>query len=44
MQGEVEVLGYLNYLEVWNAQRFQEQLKAEPLSAEDLQSLSDMGI
>ena len=44
MHGEVAVLGYLNYLEVWNAQRYREHLDSEPLSDEDLQSLSNMGI
>jgi MraZ protein len=44
MQGEVAVLGYLDYLEVWNTQRYREHLESEPLSVEDLQNLSDLGI
>jgi len=44
MQGEVEVLGYLNYLEVWNGVRYREHLEREPLTEDDLQSLSRSGI
>ena len=44
MHGEVAVLGYLNYLEVWNEQRYREHLEHEPLSDDDLQSLSNLGI
>jgi len=44
MHGEVAVLGYLNYLEVWNKERYREHLESEPLSEEDLQNLSNLGI
>jgi len=44
MQGEVAVLGYLKYLEVWNNQRYLEHLEREPLTEEDLKTLSDLGI
>jgi MraZ protein len=44
MQGEVAVLGYLKYLEVWNNQRYLEHLEREPLTEEDLKALSDLGI
>jgi MraZ protein len=44
MHGEVAVLGYLNYLEVWNRERYREHLEREPFSDEDLQTLSNLGI
>lgn len=44
MKGEVDVLGYLTYLEVWNHSRFLENLKASPITDEDLQTLNDLGI
>ncbi|HET7212863.1 MAG TPA: division/cell wall cluster transcriptional repressor MraZ [Terriglobia bacterium] len=44
MQGEVAVIGYLNYLDVWNMDRFRAQLKDNPLTDEDMQALSDLGI
>jgi len=44
MQGEVDVLGYLNYLEVWNKQRYREHLESEPLTDNDLETLSNLGI
>lgn len=44
MHGEVAVLGYLNYLEVWNNQRYVEHLEKEPLTDEDMKVLSDLGI
>jgi MraZ protein len=44
MQGEVAVLGYLKYLEVWNNQRYLEHLEREPFTEEDLKALSDLGI
>jgi len=44
MQGEVAVLGYLKYLEVWNKQRYLEHLEREPFTEEDEKALSDLGI
>jgi MraZ protein len=44
MKGEVDVLGYLTYLEVWNHARFLENLKASPITDEDFQTLNDLGI
>ena len=44
MQGEVAVLGYLKYLEVWNNQRYLEHLEREPFTEEDAKALSDLGI
>jgi len=44
MKGDVDVLGYLNYLEVWNHARFLDQLKTNPITAEDEKTLDDLGI
>jgi MraZ protein len=44
MRGEVAVLGYLNYLDVWNNERYREHLEREPFTDEDLGGLSDLGI
>ncbi len=42
--GAVAVIGYLNYLDVWNMERFREHLERNPLSDEDERTLSDLGI
>jgi MraZ protein len=39
MVGEVAVLGYLNYLEVWNDTRYLKRLEAEPFTVEDEEQL-----
>ncbi len=39
MVGEVAVLGYLNYLEVWNDTRYLKRLEDEPFTAEDEEQL-----
>jgi transcriptional regulator MraZ len=44
MQGEVAVIGYLNYLDVWNMDRFRQNLDSNPLTDDDMQALSDLGI
>ena len=44
MKGEVDVLGNLTYLEVWNHSRFLEHLKTSPITEEDHQILADLGI
>jgi len=44
MQGEVAVLGYLKYLDVWNNERYKEHLDKEPFTEEDQKALSDLGI
>ncbi len=44
MRGEVAVIGYLVYLDVWNMEKFREHLDKSPLSDEDEQALSDLGI
>lgn len=44
MRGEVDVLGRLNYLEVWNHQRFMDSLKSNPITPDDWKILDDLGI
>ncbi len=44
MRGEVAVIGYLDHLNVWNMQRFQEHLEQTPFTDEDAQALSELGI
>ena len=44
MKGEVAVIGYLDYLDVWNMERFREHLEHNPLTDEDEQTLSGLGI
>lgn len=44
MKGEVDVLGHLNYLEVWNHAKFLETLKSTPFTEEDAKALEDLGI
>ena len=43
INGEVAVLGQQNYLEVWNRATFEEKLKHDPLSDEDLRQLATLG-
>ena len=42
--GDVAVLGYLSYLEVWDLERFQTRLAASPFTAEDEAALTRLGI
>ena len=44
MKGDVDVLGYLEYLEVWNHARFLNQLSSNPITAEDEKTLDELGI
>jgi MraZ protein len=44
MMGEVAVLGYLNYLEVWSMDRFQARLAAEPYTDDDAAAIARLGI
>ncbi|MDE3180013.1 MAG: division/cell wall cluster transcriptional repressor MraZ [Acidobacteriota bacterium] len=44
VRGEVKVLGYLDYLDVWNSDRFREHLEQDPLTGEDLETLSGLKI
>ncbi len=42
--GEVAVLGCLNYLDVWNDETFKKGMEDQPLTDEDLQVLSELGV
>jgi len=42
--GEVRVLGRINYLEVWNEERFADKLAREPWTDDDELLLSQHGI
>ena len=44
IKGDVDVLGYLTYLEVWNHERFQANLNASPITDEDHKTLDELGI
>lgn len=44
MKGEVAVLGSLTYLDVWNHQRFLEEIRKNPLTADDEKILDDLGV
>ena len=44
MKGEVDVLGNLTYLEVWNHARFLENLNKNQITADDEKTLDDLGI
>ena len=44
MRGDVDVLGNLTYLEIWNHTRFLDNLKASPITDEDEQTLDGLGI
>jgi MraZ protein len=42
--GDVAVLGYLNYLEVWSLERFESRLANDPFSDDDAAALARLGI
>jgi len=44
MNGEVDVLGQVNYLDVWNHDRFVAKLQREPFTDDDARALSEFGI
>jgi MraZ protein len=44
MTGEVDVLGQINYLEVWNHERFLAKLQRDPFTDDDARALSDLGL
>jgi MraZ protein len=41
---EVEVLGYLTYIEIWEHEKFQHHLLSNPFTAEDEATLARLGI
>jgi MraZ protein len=44
MTGEVDVFGQLNYLEVWNHERFAAKMLREPFTDDDARALSELGL
>ena len=44
MTGEVVVLGQLNYLDIWNHERFLTKLKEQEFTDEDHKTLAELGI
>lgn len=42
--GDVAVLGYLTYLEVWELERFEQRLLADPYTEEDEAAIARLGI
>jgi MraZ protein len=44
MNGDVDVLGQYNYLDVWNHDRFLTKLQREPFTDDDARALSEFGI
>lgn len=44
MSGEVDVMGQVEYLEVWNHDRFIAKLHREPFTDDDARSLAEFGI
>jgi len=44
MMGDVDVLGQVDYLEVWNHDRFLAKLQREPFTDDDSRALAEFGI
>lgn len=44
MDGEVDVFGQYEYLDVWNHERFVAKLQREPYTDDDARALSEFGI
>ena len=44
LAGDVAVLGYLQYLEVWELDKFKARMEAQPYTAEDAASLAQLGV
>ena len=44
MNGEVDVLGEYEYLDVWNHERFVAKMQREPYTDDDARALSEFGI
>jgi transcriptional regulator MraZ len=44
MTGDVDVLGQMSYLEVWNHDRLLAKLNREPFTDDDARALADFGI
>lgn len=44
MTGDVDVIGQVRYLDVWNHERFMTKLQREPYTDDDARALSEFGI
>lgn len=44
VDGEVAVMGYLTYLQVWNRERVQSLLESNPYTDKDATALAELGI
>ena len=44
MMGDVDVLGQVTYLDVWNHERFLTKMQREPYTDDDARALSEFGI
>jgi MraZ protein len=44
MNGEVDVLGQVNFLDVWNHERLTTRMQREPYTDDDARALSEFGI
>ena len=44
MSGEVDVLGQVDWLDVWNHERFVAKLQRDPYTDEDARALSEFGV
>ena len=44
MSGDVDVLGQVNYLDVWNHERFVAKMQREPFTDDDARALSEFGV
>ena len=44
MTGEVDVLGQVNWLDVWNHDRFLTKMQRDPYTENDARSLSEFGV
>ena len=44
IDGDVAIIGYLGHLEVWNHNKFVQQLESDPYTREDAIALAELGI
>jgi len=44
MSGDVDVLGQLSYLDIWNHERFLTKLQSDPYTDDDARALAEFGI
>jgi len=44
LKGEVTVLGSINCIDVWNKQRYLEDIRKNPLTSDDLKALDELGV